>query len=122
MVNQSYSQNSGRIGTSRFEMDELPPEIAKAIYNLNPGEISPVFSMINSKQKNVVAVVKLKSKIDGHKADLSDDFQALRSMVEQEKQQKVLNKWLDNKLKDTYVRINDNWKSCDFQMKGWIVD
>jgi peptidyl-prolyl cis-trans isomerase SurA len=122
MVNQDYSQSTDRSGTSRFEMDELPPEIAKAIYNMKVGDISPVFPMINSKQKNVVAIVKLKSKTEGHKADLSDDFQALRSMVEEEKQKNILEKWLDNKIKETYIRIDDKWKNCDFQMKGWIVE
>jgi peptidyl-prolyl cis-trans isomerase SurA len=109
-------------GTSRFEMEELPPEIAKVVYNMKPGDVSPVFTMINSKQKNVVAMVKLKSKTEGHKADLSEDFQALKSMVETEKQEAVLNKWLDNKIKETYIRINENWKNCDFKMKGWPVE
>jgi peptidyl-prolyl cis-trans isomerase SurA len=122
MVNQNPSAYSNRTGTSRFEMEELPPEIARAIYNMNIGDISPAFTMINSKQKNVVAIVKLKSKIEGHKADLSEDFQALKSMVEEEKREAILNKWLDNKIKETYVRIDEKWKNCDFQMKGWSVE
>ncbi|MDR2086676.1 MAG: peptidylprolyl isomerase [Dysgonamonadaceae bacterium] len=121
MVNQTQSY-SDRAGTSRFEMDELPPEIATVVYNLKVGEISPVFTMINSKQKNIVAIVKLKSRIEGHKADLSEDFQALKSMVEAEKEEIALNKWLDNKIKETYVRINENWKNCDFRMKDWNVE
>jgi peptidyl-prolyl cis-trans isomerase SurA len=121
MVNQTQSY-SDRFGTSRFEMDELPPEIAAMVYNLNVGDISPVFTMINSKQKNVVAIIKLKSKIEGHKADLSEDFQALKSMVEAEKEEATLNKWLDNKIRETYVRINENWKNCDFKMKDWNVE
>jgi peptidyl-prolyl cis-trans isomerase SurA len=121
MVNQS-NPYSDRAGTSRFEMDELPPEIAGIVYNMKVGDISQVFTMINSKQKNVVAIIKLKSKIEGHKADLSEDFQALKSMVETEKEEKQLNKWLDNKIRETYVRINEKWKNCDFQMKGWNVE
>jgi peptidyl-prolyl cis-trans isomerase SurA len=121
MVNQTQSY-SDRVGTSHFEMDELPPEIAKMVYNLNVGDISPVFTMVNSKQKNVVAVIKLKSKTEGHKADLSEDFQALKSMVESEKEETLLNKWLDNKRRETYVRINENWKNCDFLMKGWNIE
>jgi peptidyl-prolyl cis-trans isomerase SurA len=121
MVNQTQSY-SDRAGTSHFELDELPPEIAKVIYNMKIGDISPVFTMINSKQKNVVAVIKLKSRVEGHKADLSEDFQALKSMVEAEKEEAQLNKWLDNKIRETYVRINGKWKNCDFQMKGWNIE
>lgn len=122
MVNQNRSNYSDRVGTSRFEMDELPPEIAKAVYNMNVGDISPAFSMINSKQKNVVAIVKLKSRIEGHKASLSDDFQAIKSMVEEEKREEILDKWIAKKIQDTYIRINDKWKNCDFKMKDWLVD
>jgi peptidyl-prolyl cis-trans isomerase SurA len=121
MVNQT-NLYSDRAGTSRFTMDELPPEIAGVVYNMQVGDISPVFAMLNSKQKNVVAIVKLKSRIEGHKADLSEDFQALKSMLEAEKEEAFLNKWLDNKIRDTYVRINENWKNCDFRMKGWNIE
>jgi peptidyl-prolyl cis-trans isomerase SurA len=121
MVNQR-NPYSDRAGTSRFELDELPSEIASVVYNMNIGDISPVFTMINTKQKNVVAIVKLKSRTEGHKADLSEDFQALKSMVEAEKEDALLNKWLDNKIRDTYVRINEKWKNCDFRMKGWNIE
>ncbi|MDR0799646.1 MAG: peptidylprolyl isomerase [Dysgonamonadaceae bacterium] len=124
MVNLGKDPNSysERIGTSHFEMDELAPEIAKAIYGLQIGEISKPFSMINSKQKEVMAIIKLKSKTEGHKASLADDFQALKSMVEYEKQQTILSNWLKKKQKETYIRINDNWKNCNFQMKGWTIE
>ncbi|GHV24830.1 peptidylprolyl isomerase [Bacteroidia bacterium] len=116
---QEESQN---IGTSRFEMQELPIEVSQAVAGLKVDEISKPFTMINSKQKEVIAIVKLKSRTEGHKALLSEDFQILKSMVEQEKREQVLEKWLAKKQKDTYIRINDNWKNCDFQSKGWVVE
>jgi peptidyl-prolyl cis-trans isomerase SurA len=122
MVNQNAENYSDRIGTSRFEMAELPPEIGKAVYGMQVGEVSSPFSMINSKQKEVVAIVKLKSRIDGHKASLTEDYQALKAMVEQEKQQDILEKWIAKKQKDTYIRINEKWQNCDFQTKGWLGD
>ena len=110
-----------RSGTSRFEMSELPPEIAKAVNTMQVGEVSKPFSMINKKNsKETVAIVKLKSRINGHKASLTEDFQALKSIVEEEKQEEVLSKWIAKKQKETYIRINDNWKNCDFLYDGWI--
>ncbi|GHT74374.1 peptidylprolyl isomerase [Bacteroidia bacterium] len=120
IANPNYQQETERTGTSRFEMQELPAEVAKAVYGLNIGDISQPFTMINSKQKEVVAMVKLKSRIDGHKASLSEDYQELKSMVEGQKRMEVLNQWVDKKVSETYIRINDNWKNCDFQIKGWI--
>jgi peptidyl-prolyl cis-trans isomerase SurA len=122
MVNQNMENETDRSGTSRFEMSELPAEIGKAVYGMQVDDISQPFTMINSKQKEVVAIVKLKSRTEGHKASLTEDFQALKRMVEQEKQEQVLEKWIAQKQKGTYIRINDNWKNCDFQTKGWIIE
>ncbi|MDR0547670.1 MAG: peptidylprolyl isomerase [Dysgonamonadaceae bacterium] len=124
MVNKGHQMErpSERTGTARFEMEELPPEIAKAIAELQVGDISQPFTFINANQKEVVAIVKLKSRSEGHKASLSEDYQALKGMVENEKQETILQKWLEKKIKDTYIRINDNWKNCDFQTPGWPVD
>jgi peptidyl-prolyl cis-trans isomerase SurA len=122
MVNQNQENETNRSGTSRFEMAELPAEIGKVVYGMKVGEISKPFTMINSKQKEVVAIVKLKSRIEGHKASLTEDYQALKTMVEQEKQQDILEKWLAKKQKDTFIRINENWQNCDFQTKGWISE
>ncbi|MCL1933114.1 MAG: peptidylprolyl isomerase [Candidatus Azobacteroides sp.] len=124
MVNTMNVNNPNptpRTGTSRFEMSELPPEIAKAVNTMQVGEISPAFSMINAKNnKEIVAIVKLKSRVEGHKASLSEDFQALKSMVEDEKRDEILNNWIAQKQKETYIRINDNWKNCDFERDGWF--
>jgi peptidyl-prolyl cis-trans isomerase SurA len=121
MVNSSENNYySDRMGTSRFEMSELPPEIGKIVYTMNVGDISLPFTMINPKGQQIAAIVKLKSRTDGHKANLSEDFQALRSMVEAEKHQQVIDKWIAKKQKETYIRINDNWKNCDFEKDGWV--
>jgi peptidyl-prolyl cis-trans isomerase SurA len=120
MVNNDESKYSDRIGTSRFEMSELPAEIGKVVYTMKVGDISKPFTMINSKGQEIAAIVKLKSRIDGHKANLSEDFQALKSMVEIQKREQIINKWIAKKQKETYIRINDNWKNCDFEKDGWV--
>jgi peptidyl-prolyl cis-trans isomerase SurA len=120
MVNSDEERNTDRVGTSRFEMSELPPEIGKMVYTMKVGDISQPFTMINAKGQQIVAIVKLKSRIDGHKANLSDDFQALKSMVEAEKREQIIDKWIAKKQKETYIRINDNWKNCDFEKDGWV--
>ena len=120
MVNQDYEHYSERFGTSRFEMSELPPEVAKAVYGMQVGEISKPFTMINSKQREVVSIVRLKSRLEGHKASLSEDFQALKTMVEGEKRMEMLESWVKKKINDTYIRISDDWKNCDFQTEGWV--
>ena len=107
--------------TSKFEMQELPPEIAKVVDKMNIGEISKAFTMVNPKDgKEVCAIVKLKSRINGHKATITDDYQNLKEIVLDKRREEALQKWIVEKQKHTYVRINPAWQRCDFKYPGWI--
>lgn len=109
--------------TSKFEMQQLPQEIAKVVDGLNVGEISKAFTMVNEKDgKEVCAIVKLKTRINGHKATITDDYQSLKEIVLDKRREEMLEKWIVEKQKHTYVRINDNWKNCAFKYPGWIKD
>ena len=111
------------MATSKFEMQELPQDVAKIVDNLNVGEISKAFTMVNEKDgKEVCAIVKLKTRINGHKATITDDYQNLKDIVIEKRREELLHKWILEKQKHTYVRIDDNWKNCDFKYPGWIKD
>ena len=114
MVNQET-------GTTRFEMSQLPQEIAMVVSKLQPGEISQPFIMHNEKNgREVVAMVRLSSRIDAHQANLSDDYQTIKDMYENARKQQIVDQWLAKKIKDTYVRIEDGWRGCEFQYQGWV--
>jgi len=117
--NHGLMPNS-QTGTSRFEMQQLPQEIAKVVDNMNVNEISKPFVMTNNKGREVCAIVKLKSKIDGHKATITEDFQTMKDVVLQKRRSEKLEKWIVQKQKSTYVRINEKWQHCDFKYPGWI--
>ena len=120
MVNQNYE--SSNYGTPKFEMQELPQEIGKVVYQMEVGDISKPFTMLTDKQKEVVAIVKLKARVNGHKANLADDFQAMKQLVESRKREELLNDWIRKKQKTTYVRISEGWKNCDFKYPGWVKE
>ncbi len=108
-------------GTSKFEMQQLPQDVAKVVDKMNVGEISEPFIYTNeSNGKEVCAIVKLKSKVEGHKANIRDDYQRLREMMVAKLKEEKLEQWIVEKQKTTYVRINDNWKNCDFKYPGWV--
>ena len=110
-------------GTARFEMQELAQvsqEVAKTVEGLNVGEVSEPFTMINNKGKEICAIVKLKARIDGHKATITEDYQRLKSIVQSKLGEEKLQKWIVDKQKSTYVRINENWVTCDFKYPGWV--
>ena len=108
-------------GGSRFEYQELAPEIAKQIYSLNEGEISQPFVMMDpQKNREVCAVVRLKKKTDVHRANLSDDFQTIKMMLEQKMSEDFIHDWILKKQKTTFVQIDPEWQGCDFEYPGWI--
>jgi peptidyl-prolyl cis-trans isomerase SurA len=112
-------------GTARFEMQDLAQvsqEVAKVVENMNVGEISKAFTMINDKGKEVCAIVKLKSRINGHKATITEDYQRLKAIVMEKRSEDKLEKWIKEKQKHTYVRINEKWQKCDFKYPGWIKE
>lgn len=113
MINEENS-------TTRFEMSHLPQEIAKVVNDMQVGELSKPFIMKNPKSGNeIVAMVKLTNRIDAHKANLSDDYQMIKGMYETAAKEEIIKNWLDKKIKDTYVRIEDGWSNCEFEHKGW---
>lgn len=108
-------------GTSKFEYQELPPEIARQIYNMKEGDISTPFTMIDrTKNKEVCAIVRLKTKRESHKANLTDDFQTIRDMLTQKLSAETIDKWIRQKQKEVYVHIDPNWRGCDFQYPNWV--
>ena len=106
--------------TSRFKMDELPPEVARAIDTLKIGGISAPFQMINARGKTVCAIAKLKNRVEGHKATITEDFQVMKAVVENKRRMEKLHQWVCDKIKATYVRINDRYRDCKFEYQGWV--
>lgn len=106
----------GGDGTSRWEMSQLPQEVAIQVSNLQPGEISKPFIMKdNRRSRDIVAIVKLTNRIDAHKANFADDFQLIKNMYENSLREKKIKDWLSKKIADTYVKIEDGWADCDFR-------
>jgi peptidyl-prolyl cis-trans isomerase SurA len=106
--------------SSRFQMQDLPPEIAKVVDTLKVGEISKSFQMINQRGKTVCVIAKLKNRIEGHKATMTEDFQVLKDVVQNKRQEECIHQWVVDKIKNVYTRLNDDYKDCQFEFEGWI--
>lgn len=106
--------------TSRFKLADLPPEVAKMVDTMQVGEVSQPFRMINERGKTVCAIVKLKNRTEGHKATITEDFQVMKNVVLAKRREQVLHDWVVNRIKSTYVRINDRYRNCNFEYEGWV--
>ncbi|MDE5634922.1 MAG: peptidylprolyl isomerase [Muribaculaceae bacterium] len=108
-------------GTTQFEMSQLPQEIALVVNDLEVGQISKPFIMKDPKRdRDIVAMVKKTSRTPSHKANMSDDYQLIKNMYEASQKQEIIKNWIEKKIKDTYVRIEEGWDECEFEHEGWI--
>ena len=112
---------NNQTGSSRIEMQELPVEIARQVEKMEPGDVSEAFIMMDPKRNTeVAAIVRLTSRIPGHRANLSDDYNMIKEMYLAHRKQEILKDWVEKKIKETYVHIEDGWDKCDFEYEGWI--
>ena len=114
------ANRSERGQTSKFQLQDLPAEVAKVVDTLKVGQISKPFVMINNNGKTVCAIAKLKSRTEGHKAIITEDFQVMKDVVTEKRREKKLHDWVVKKIKDTYVHVGDRYRDCQFEYQGWI--
>ncbi len=119
--NNGLMANSlNNVRTSRFAMRQLPTEVARVVDTLQVNQVSAPFTMVNSKGKMVCAIVKLKSRIDEHRATISEDFQALKDVVLDHRREQILHEWIGKKIKETYVRMLPRYREYKYEYDGWV--
>ena len=105
--------------SSKFRMQDLPAEIAKVVDTMQVGQISQAFTMINQRGKTVCVIAKLKNRIDGHKATVTEDFQTLKDVVLNKRREDRIHAWVVDKIKNVYTRLNPEFANCRFEFEGW---
>ena len=116
MANTAQADNR----TSKFQMKDLPTEVARVVDTMKVGQISAPFTMVNSKGKTTCALIKLVSRVEGHRATITEDFQVMKDVVLAKEREKTLHDWVVDKIKKTYFRMNDRYKNCNFEYQGWV--
>lgn len=116
MANTAQADNR----TSKFQMKDLPTEVARVVDTMKVGQISAPFTMVNTKGKTTCALIKLVSRVEGHRATITEDFQVMKDVVLAKEREKTLHDWVVDKIKKTYVRMNDRYKNCNFEYQGWV--
>lgn len=116
MVN---TDRSTRKVTSRFAMKDLLSDIARVVETMEVGEISKAFLYKNEQGQDVCAILKLKSRIPAHRANMTEDFQVLKDVVQSKRSEVMRKKWIEEKQRTTFIRINPEWRNCNFEYPNW---
>ncbi len=110
-------------GTAKFEIAQIPVEINKQLQGMKENDISPSFYMLDERKgKETYRIIKLKRKSPPHKANRKEDYQLLRTMLENSLQQETLDKWIKEKQADTYITIDKSWVNCEFKYDNWVKE
>tara|TARA_B100001245_G_C22893861_1_gene431004 strand:- start:140 stop:1495 length:1356 start_codon:yes stop_codon:yes gene_type:complete len=104
---------------TRWETGQLDKSIFYAVEKLEIGRISEPQFFRRPDNKEGFRLIKLINKTEPHRADLKTDYQIIQNVARQEKESKAIQKWIDEKLKTTYVRVNNEYFNCNFE-RNWI--
>ena len=116
----AFDDQENQQRTSRFQMKDLPTEVAREVEGLEVDSISEPFQMIDKNGKTACAIVKLKSRRNGHRADIKEDFQVMKNVVMNKMREDKIREWIQNKINHTYIWMADHYRNGDYEYKGWV--
>lgn len=106
--------------TTEFELNNLQPAEFVALRDLDPGEITDPFKTEDENGKEVYKIILLQNRTRPHRANLKEDYQVLLDLALEQKKEEAYLLWLDEKVEETFIRIDNSFAGCDFQKKGWL--
>lgn len=107
-------------GSTLFAPEDLDQQVAGVINYLQVGEVSNPVPMKTNKDKDAYRLLIVKKKTTAHKANLKDDYALIQNWTLQKKREEAINKWIKSKSNKSYVKICDEFCTCDFQF-DWSV-
>ncbi len=99
---------------TKFDLTKMDPTLSAQVYNLKEGEVSKIFTDRDRTGKSSLKILTVTKKYEEHKADYAKDYERIKQLALREKQIKSINKWQHEKIKDTYISINQDYQDCEF--------
>lgn len=103
-----------------FTLEELNPEMYVRIRDMKVGEISEPFKTTDENNNEVFRIIKLDNVVQAHTANLKDDYQSLYNAALAQERTGAFDKWVKEKITVTYIKISEEFRSCDFLKNGWL--
>jgi peptidyl-prolyl cis-trans isomerase SurA len=114
IINPFTNETSFKLSGEQFM--RAFPNLHSKVFNLNQGDLTDVFYDEDQEGNKMFKLVLLKEKIDEHVADFSIDYVKIQNLTLAKKKQEVVDKWINDKVKDTYIKIDDSYKTCNFKV------
>lgn len=107
-------------GDARMTSDFLDPYTKSAVMPLKEGEYSKPFLSSDNKGSRVIKIVRLDLDVKEHKANLKDDYLTLQRAALEDKNSRLIDEWVKDKVQSVYIKIDDEYKDCNFNVNCWI--
>ena len=104
---------------TKFELTKMDPSLYGQVSNLKAGEVSFPFLDEDQSQKKAYKIITVTNRIASHTADYAKDYLKIKELALKEKQFKAIAKWTDEKIKETYIKINGEYRDCIFE-NNWL--
>jgi peptidyl-prolyl cis-trans isomerase SurA len=125
MSDEKETRNDGGVLTNpktqstRFEQTKMDPTLYSIVSNLKDKEISQPESDTDRSGRKSYKIVTVTNRYDEHTADYSKDYGKLKELALKEKQIKAIARWSEEKIKETYIKINGEYRDCVFT-NNWV--
>lgn len=107
--------NESTFKLSGEEFMQAFPSLHSKVFNLNEGEMTDVFYDETRDGEKMFKLVLVKEKLEEHKADFAKDYVKIQNLALTKKKQEALEEWTKDHIKDTYIKISDDFKDCQFE-------
>ena len=106
--------------SARFELTNMDPTLYNQVARLRDNEISkPIREDDPRGGAPKFKIMKIANRYDEHMADFARDYTKIKELALADKERNLIEKWISEKIKQTYVQINDSRKDCDFT-SNWL--
>lgn len=121
---EETATNKGRLinpttGDTRFELTKIDPEIYDQVVNLEEGEVSLILSDQDRTGRSFYKLVTVNKRYPEHKANFAQDYMKIKELALRQKQLNVIADWMDEKIADTYIKVNGKFRNCDYS-SNWL--
>jgi peptidyl-prolyl cis-trans isomerase SurA len=104
---------------TRFELTKMDPALYSQVSGLKDNEVSqPIMDTEQSGRKKY-KLITVTNRINEHTADYAKDYIKIKDLALKEKQINAIAKWSEEKIKETYIKINGEYRNCDFT-NNWL--
>lgn len=123
-MEEQTAANGGKLinpttGDTRFEINKIDPSIYDQIVNLKEGDVSLVLTDQDRTGRVFYKLITVNKRYSEHKAEFAQDYLKIKELALRDKQLDAIENWQEEKIADTYIKINGKYRNCDFK-SNWL--